>query len=632
MSDGMQRGSEVVSETGNVDTSQEPDDIEIEVIENYVPRPVKEPMGIFWEDLSYSVEFKDPKTKKVASKQILRSVSGCALPGELLFIMGGSGAGKSTLLNAVAWRLLNGTLKGTLKVNDYPEEKYADIVKNHSAYVLQADIMLETLTPREVLSFQAELKMQDLALVEDVLHALDLGKCEDTLISKISGGQKKRVSIAMELLANPALLLLDEPTSGLDSFTAVKLIQLLKKMAVLDNRTIICTIHQPSSDIFALFDKLLLLDEGGVVYFGKAQEVIPYFDSIGYPTPAYSNPADHFISVTKTRDSRKLVSLYAQSDYAVNAQKSMILVPKNEGFALTKPLGQVNILAQALILTRRQFTASRREPMVTTAKLAQTIFLSIIAGLIYLGLGTNQQSIQDRTGALFFLCTNAGFSAITGVVFVFPKEKRVFLKEQRSNLYSTLMYYIAKVLSDLPFQVSLSLLFSTIVYFMIGFQVNAAKFFIFAAAMQMLTQVSAAMGYIISAAAPNGDIASALIPAVMIPSMLFGGLFINLNSIPYYFYPFAYISLIRYGYEIVSRNEYEGLSLHCSTGETVNGICPVTNGSQVLSQQDLEFDIYQSFLVLLGLYFSARILAYYILNLAANGIRGNGPRRVSKAA
>lgn len=264
----------------------------------------QQPLELVFRNLSFTVESKTQKVNgKKERKVILDNLDGMFRSGRLTAIMGPSGAGKTSLLDCIAGNLLGGQISGEILVNgeDYSGKRIKDI----SGFVFQDDVLLETMTVREAIEQSALLRLPKTVgaeerrnRVEDIIALLHLEGCQNTRIGSplrkgISGGERKRTAAAMELIANPPMLFLDEPTSGLDTFTAYTVVKSLKRLAK-QGRTVIATIHQPSSEIFHLFDDLLLLSEGHIVYLGDAEASIEYFDKLGYQCPVYSNPADFY--------------------------------------------------------------------------------------------------------------------------------------------------------------------------------------------------------------------------------------------------------------------------------------------------------------------------------------------------
>jgi len=238
---------------------------------------------------------------------ILKSVSGYANPGEFLAIMGASGSGKTTLLNILANRVRSGNkaeMTGTISANGKDTREFN--ISKYAAYVTQDDVLLPALTPRDCLMFYAKLRRPGTdkerhEKVEEILNDLNISGIADNLIGNaiikgISGGEKKRVCIGIELMSDPCIIMLDEPTSGLDSFNAGVVIDLLLKQAA-KGRTIISTIHQPSSNVFKKFDKLMLLSEGNIVYHGPCNKSRKYFAELGYKCPKQVNPADYYMRI-----------------------------------------------------------------------------------------------------------------------------------------------------------------------------------------------------------------------------------------------------------------------------------------------------------------------------------------------
>lgn len=247
------------------------------------------------------------KAKDQEPKVILDNVSGSVMPGQFLSIIGASGAGKTTLLNFLSGRLISQKLEkvGNVFVNGVDRSNIKGF-SAVSAYVQQDDILFQTLTVRECLTFAAKLKLkgtsqEKLQRVDDIITELRLTKCQNTkiggpLVKGVSGGERKRTSIGVELITDPNLIFLDEPTTGLDSFTATSVMETLKDLAR-SGRTIVQTIHQPNSDIFEMFDRLMLLAKGKIIFFNEANLAVDYFSRIGFKCPELSNPADYFMSI-----------------------------------------------------------------------------------------------------------------------------------------------------------------------------------------------------------------------------------------------------------------------------------------------------------------------------------------------
>jgi ATP-binding cassette, subfamily G (WHITE), member 2 len=258
------------------------------------------PASLYFENVSYNLN----------GKQILTDVKGVAHPGEILAIMGASGAGKTTFLDILARKNKRGTVQGNFYVNG--EKVNDNEYKNVVGFVDQEDTMLPTLTVHETIMTSALLRLpRDMGRavkeqrVYEVEKQLGIYAIKDSLIGSeegkgrgISGGEKRRVGIACELVTSPSILFLDEPTSGLDAYNAFNVIECLVTLAKTYKRTVIFTIHQPRSNIVALFDRLLLLAKGRTVYSGEFSQCQHFFDHIGYSCPPGFNIADYLVDLT----------------------------------------------------------------------------------------------------------------------------------------------------------------------------------------------------------------------------------------------------------------------------------------------------------------------------------------------
>ncbi|MBA0739997.1 hypothetical protein Gogos_013221 [Gossypium gossypioides] len=243
----------------------------------------------------------------IQEKIILNNITGVVSPGEILAILGPSGSGKSTLLNALAGRhqQQSRAFSGTILANNKKSTKQ---IAKRTGFVTQDDVLYPHLTVRETLVFCSLLRLpktltkkDKISVAEMVLSELGLSKCENTIIGNsfirgISGGERKRVSIAHEMLINPSLLILDEPTSGLDSTAAFRLVSTLGSLAQ-KGKTIVTSMHQPSSRVYQMFDSVLVLSEGRSIYFGKGSEAMAYFESLGFSPSFPMNPADFLLDL-----------------------------------------------------------------------------------------------------------------------------------------------------------------------------------------------------------------------------------------------------------------------------------------------------------------------------------------------
>lgn len=335
--------------------------------------------------------------------------------------MGPSGSGKTSLLNILANRVDKSG--GEITLNGSPMSKR---FKSISAYVQQDDILNGNLTVYEALLFTALLRVSGTLTekrkrVNDVLEELGLVHCKNTKIgipgiSKgISGGERKRVSIGVELLTSPSVLFLDEPTSGLDAKTALSLMDTILRLAK-QNRTIVCTIHQPRSDIYKKFDKLLLLAEGKVAYFGEANGTVKHFEQQGIPMPKNYNPADFFIDVVTKETNQSTEELQTKRkedierikkvlDY--NEKTLVVEIPNSPSdFDFEKQKIQKYStwwINEFIVLFIRCTINNLRDRVLTVARIFQVISMSLLVGLIFLQTKRNQAGIQNRIGSLFFI-------------------------------------------------------------------------------------------------------------------------------------------------------------------------------------------------------------------------------------
>ncbi|KAJ0412726.1 hypothetical protein ATCC90586_002356 [Pythium insidiosum] len=554
-------------------------------------------LGITWRNVCFSVKIKNPKTKKLEDKQILRGVNGAAAPGELMVLMGPSGAGKSTLLDCIAGRNLNCT--GDILVNG---RKWSKAIAKHTCYVMQDDLFYANLTVIEHLMFQAQLRMCKNASpadreqrVQQIVSELGLTKVintpiGDTVVKGLSGGQRKRLSFATELLTNPSLLFVDEPTSGLDSFMAETVVLQMQALAR-RGRTVIATIHQPSSELFQIFDKLFLLVDGRTVYNGPAADSIAHFAAQGLQCPAFMNPTDYFMKqlvvLDELPESRPrvdmLINAWAEKEKALPvASASADGAAADDAKATDRAPG---FWGQLAVLCRRNFLRLVRDTIGFKARIGSTLFISLLVGLIFLQRDLTQKGVQDFTGAMFFITVNSMFSSANPEFISVPLEVPLVLREHNGGLYNVVTWYLAKNLSELPFQFFFPAIFLVPAYFMIGFGNDATVFFTFYLFVMLNTSAATGLGYFVSCVAKRVDVAPIIGILLMLPFLIFGGLFLNSDSTPDYFIWLQQVSPIKYAFHGVMRAFWSDVpSISCAPGSR----CPFATGADVLEQNSVK--------------------------------------------
>jgi ABC-type multidrug transport system ATPase subunit len=427
---------------------------------------------------------------KVTSKKtqaiILNEVSG-SITGGFWAIMGSSGSGKTTLLSTLSLRLdkVFMSIEGDMRLNG--KEYTTTLLKQVSAYVMQDDLVMAELTVQETLSYASHLRLpptttptQRQHREDEVIQMMGIDHCRDTIIGDtrrkgISGGERKRLCIAMELLSKPKLLFLDEPTSGLDSSTSLSICRLLKNIASSGECTIICTIHQPQQKIFELFDNLILMKLGQIVYQGAAMKSLEYFKSIGSPVPYGENPADHILNVITPPSVR-------HKDGDSSSSSHQFIVPIDLTLGDDKPSfihqGTVSWFTQfTILLTRNLKQYFRRHNLIVMNLIVTLLLATFISQGIWKQIGITQDSIATRLPSLFFACVTQGVVASLQNVNNFPGERALMLRERQAGAYTVSAYFMAKTISDMITTLWPPIIFSCLVYPEIGYQPITSKFF-----------------------------------------------------------------------------------------------------------------------------------------------------------
>ncbi|KAK9964059.1 hypothetical protein ABG768_005264 [Culter alburnus] len=522
-------------------------------------------------------------------KDILKDVSGIMNPG-MNAIMGPTGSGKTSLLDVIAGRKdPKGLKSGQVLVDN---TIVTSDLRLCSAYVVQNDILMGTLTVRENLAFSANLRLSrkeysssDKKMrVDSVIQELGLKDCADTKIGTmflrgVSGGEKKRCSIGMELITSPSLLFLDEPTTGLDANTANSIMELLQKLSK-KGKTVIFSIHQPRYSIFRQFDHLTLMNKGEIIYAGAADKAITYFEDLGYKCEPFNNPADFFLDVTngtvlpqihnnkseKCSSSEEIVEnenplavIYKQSPHFIKVKDRLNQISDGLDPEVTKG-DRVSYATpfyyQLLLVSGRTVRNILRNPQTSYAQLFLNIFFGILVGLIYYQIPhTLPEALQNRTGAFFFLVINMVFGNLSAVE-LFISERVLFIHENSSGFYRTSVYFLSKVFADLiPNRILPVFIFSAIPYFMMGLKPDVEAFFLYCLTMSMVSLSAVSLAFLVSASVGSFAMANILIALPFVFMMVFGGFLVNLNSMLSWMSWLKWASIFRYGYNALAINE-----------------------------------------------------------------------------
>eukprot|EP00027_Filamoeba_sp_ATCC50430_P004270 CAMPEP_0168546348 /NCGR_PEP_ID=MMETSP0413-20121227/3452_1 /TAXON_ID=136452 /ORGANISM="Filamoeba nolandi, Strain NC-AS-23-1" /LENGTH=618 /DNA_ID=CAMNT_0008576523 /DNA_START=103 /DNA_END=1959 /DNA_ORIENTATION=- len=590
----------------------------------------KNPIELVIEDLHLSIDLRHQYMpwKITGTKEILKGINGIASPGKVLAILGGSGSGKTTFLNTLAGRMKESHMKGSISINgqryDTTDNKLHSKLLSLGAYVTQDDYLLPNLTVRETLTFAAQLKLpstmssqQKKQRVETIITELRLTACAETIIGNqfvrgISGGEKRRVSIGVQLLTNPSVLYLDEPTSGLDSTTAHNLMQTLLYLAHTYQTTIVCTLHQPRSDIFDMFDDVMLLSNGYVAYFGEAK-MVKFFAKVGYEFPIYANPADIAMDLvtvdtknekTQAASSTRLEQIVdGYKEYAEKKQmtpqeqksdESIVHNTSNNMSMLDLSVTsneRPSALQQFTVLYTRALRNILRDKLAFFSKLIYSVVLAVLLGGICYDLGHDQVGYRDRYGFISLVLGLTPFMAIISSCLVqWHFERIVFTRERQDNLYDLGPFFAAKLVSEVPFDILFNVLYSSIIYWMTNLNNGLDRFFMFIFLVHLLIYWTQSMGYAFGALIPHLPSATTAANAIFTVFVLVDGWVVNYDDIPIVFKWVKYISPLAYGYEALVINEFKGEDFYCTEEQAAQsfGYCPVETGEDVIQQLSME--------------------------------------------
>ncbi|KJZ79381.1 hypothetical protein HIM_01532 [Hirsutella minnesotensis 3608] len=451
--------------------------------------------NLSWHNLEIRISrhFRSDKQSRVIAKNISAHVSA----GELCAIIGPSGCGKTSVLNALARRRSNLEYSNSaIRVNG--QELNPRLLREICAFVPQEDCLTGSLTASEALSitsklYQPKLSNKDrLSRVNHLLETFGLSGQANTLIGTpirkgLSGGEKKRLSVALQVITAPRILFLDEPTSGLDSRASFEMIHYLRKLATSNGIIVVCSIHQPSTTTFRLFDKILLLSGGSMLYSGSRKGLAPYFESIGAPIEKGANPAEFLLEIANADFDRpdsdtarrlktireaweasvelKQLNTRIQLDYATSAHITTLEAKaKRWSFRRT------------VVMLQRGLIKSRRDILAHTIRLSMFLALGILMGTVWLQLGHDQNAVAPTMNAIFF---GSAFLSMMAIAYVpsYVEDYFQFTLEYSNGLSLAIEFAFSNFLLSAIFSFIFALSFTLVVYWLLGLNSDASSFF-----------------------------------------------------------------------------------------------------------------------------------------------------------
>ncbi|KAK4834470.1 hypothetical protein QYF36_023341 [Acer negundo] len=556
------------------------------------------PFVLSFTNLSYSVKTrpkimklpfftKDRFETKTETKLLLDSISGGAREGEITAVLGASGSGKSTLMDALAGRIEKESLKGSLTLNGKVLE--SRLSKAFSAYVMQDDLLFPMLTVEETLMFSAEFRLprsvskqkkQD--RVRTLIDQLGLQSVAKNVIGDeghrgVSGGERRRVSIGVDIIHDPILLFLDEPTSGLDSSSSFAVVKVLQQIAK-SGSILIMSIHQPSYRIVSLLDNLIFLSNGQTVYSGKPTCLLQFFIDFGHPVPENENPTEFALDlICELRETPGGINNVVEFNKSWQGRKNdhkPSVVPLKDAIkssvARGKLVAAVNTTTdydhdstnfanpfwiETIVIAKRLITNSTRMPEHFGCRLVSVLVSAFILATLYWKLDESPKGTQGRLSFLVYIITTVVFINISEIP-AYLQERYIFIRETAYNAYRHSSYVLAQSLVSIPYLIILSLAFSTTTFWAVGLHGGLSGFYFFF--IIIFASFWSATAYIafITGLVSDYIVAFTIVVSTFGYFSLYSGFYIARQEIPPYWIWFHYLSLVKYPYQAVLQSEY----------------------------------------------------------------------------
>ncbi|XP_027941835.1 pleiotropic drug resistance protein 1-like [Vigna unguiculata] len=558
-----------------------------------------EPHSITFDDVTYSVDMPvEMRNRGVVEDKLvlLKGVSGAFRPGVLTALMGVTGAGKTTLMDVLAGRKTGGYIGGNITISGYPkkQETFARI----SGYCEQNDIHSPHVTVYESLLYSAWLRLSPeindetrKMFIEEVMELVELKPLRHALVglpgvNGLSTEQRKRLTIAVELVANPSIIFMDEPTSGLDARAAAIVMRAVRN-TVDTGRTVVCTIHQPSIDIFESFDELLLMKQGGQeIYVGPlghhSSHLISYFEEIqgvskikdGY------NPATWMLEVSTSAKEMELGIDFAQ------VYKSSELYRRNKGLIkeLSTPAPgskdlyfpsqySTSFFTQCMACLWKQHWSYWRNPLYTAIRFLYSTTVAVVIGSMFWNLGSKidlQQDLFNAMGSMYAAVLLIGIKNANAVQPVVAVERTVFYREKAAGMYSALPYAFAQVVIELPYVLAQAVVYGIIIYAMIGFEWTVTKVFWYLFFMYFTFLTFTYYGMMSVAVTPNQHISSIVSSAFYAVWNLFSGFIVPRPRIPVWWRWYSWINPVAWSLYGLVASQYGDIhkNMESSDGRT----------------------------------------------------------------
>ncbi|KAK8593336.1 hypothetical protein V6N13_043069 [Hibiscus sabdariffa] len=662
------------------------------------PRPV--PFVLSFNNLTYNVKVPrkmglpgflrrkggSADTDFTRTKTLLNDISGVARDGQIMAVLGASGSGKSTLIDALAGRIAKESLKGEVTLNG--EALESRMLKRISAYVMQDDMLYPMLTVEETLMFAAEFRLpyslpksNKKMRVQALIDQLGLRNAAKTVIGDeghrgVSGGERRRVSIGIDIIHDPIILLLDEPTSGLDSSSAFMVIKVLQSIAQ-SGSIVIMSIHQPGIRILGLLDRMMFLSRGRTVYNDSPANLSLYFSEFGRPIPENEDKTEFALDLIRELEgSPEGIKSLVEFNKSWQIMKTTTQFELDRlGFTLKEAIsasiargklvpGATNDVSstsmvptfanpfwkEMVVLSSRSILNSRRMPELFGVRLGAVLVTGFILATVYWQLDNSPRGMQERLG-FFAFAMSTTFYTCTNALPEFLQERYIFMRETAYNTYRRSSYVISNALLTIPSLTILSLVFAATTFWAVGLDGGLHEFLFFFLIMLASFWCGSSFVTFLSGLVPHVMLGYTISVSVFAYFLLFSGFFINRNRIPEYWIWYHYLSLVKYPYEAVLRNEFENptkcfargiqifdnsplgsvpsdvklkllQSIGNSLGMSITGSTCLRKGSDILKQEGItDLSKWNCLWITIAWGFLFRILFYFSLLLGSKNKR-----------